>query len=208
MSSRHIVRRLALMMAAIAVAPTGHSQATYHVLDVPRDIGLGSAPVSGSWNLLSCTSSTTCPTTIVVMPSTSGNPRDCRFTSVPDIIDVKATSSRIDWTLQTTSDKRYTFGWRLNNGTELREGVRIRDSNVHDEDDHDPNQAGPKLSDAFDAFSRTSDTAGYTGLKAAELRKPLMHRMFFYRIHVDQTDADGSNLVHCRPYGPMIINRG
>ena len=194
MTSRHIVGLLRSFLVMAAALSGGCNRGPV-LLDAP--IG------SDRWTVLDCTQAKTCAVTIQVTPA----PTECLLASVPDVIDVSSKSPRIDWTLQSASGKRYSFGWR-SNGKELREGVRIRESDVHDEDDHDPTQAGPTLSGAFDTFNRTSDSVGYTGLKTAELQKPAMHRIFYYRIHVDQTDADGSNLIHCKPLGPMIINRG
>lgn len=209
MRSRRFVRPLATFLTAGAFVSVAFSQILVFPgrLDVPPDFSSGTSPVAGTWNVLSCTQATTCPVTIQVTTSPTGG-RDCRFAGVPDVIDIRSSSAKIDWTLQSgTPGKSYSFGWRplIGHG---REGIRIRDSNRHDEDDGPDTVPGPPLSGAFVDFYRASDTTGDTKLKMAELQKAAMHRLFYYRIHVEEIDDMTGNRIRCRPHGPMILNRG
>ena len=210
MKSHRIVRLLAMFLTAGASVSVALGQALVFPirLDVPPDFSSGTSPVAGTWTVLSCTGATTCPVTIQVTTSPTGG-RDCRFAGVPDVIDVRSSSPKIDWTLQSGSaGKSYSFGWRPTLIGHGRAGIRIRDSNTYDEDDGTDSQPGPPLSGAFDDFYRASDTTGDTKLKKAELQKAAMHRLFYYRIHVEEIDDATGNRIRCRPHGPMILNRG
>ena len=212
MGSRWFARLITPLAVALVPLSASCASAGLVPLDAPFDFGTAQvSPTQGTWAVISCTKSTSCPITITVSstgPTTPNTWKDCSFSGVPDAIDVRPASPRIDWRLLSgTAGKTYSFGWRGPAGNEFREGIRIRGANAHDEDDGQPAQPGPALSSAFDRFNRVSDIAGHTGLRNLELQQPAMHRMFYYRLHVDEIDGAG-NRAHCRFRGPMILNRG
>ena len=180
--------------------------------DIPQDLGYGPSPVGGAWTVLSCTRSTSCKVTIQVGRSNTP-PYRCEFAGVPDVIDLGPNSPKIEWTLQSAlSGRKFSFGWVPEGygiGRFPREGIRIRESTKHDEDDGTESYEGPPLAeDVFDKFDKRSDTEGETRLKMTGLQQGPTHRFYFYRIHVEEIDPPVNVPRKCRYHGPMILNRG